>query len=77
MCNVDWYFLVPAPNWVGTRVPLRFWTNGAVSGTFFFFFLLLFFMIFNQFLTWMVSERLPNHNDYKLNNKLHDWTSQK
>ena len=71
MYTMDRYFLVPAPNWVGTRVPLRFWTNGTVIGTFFFFFFnFYFFMIFNRFLTWMVFERLPNRNDYKLYNKL-------
>ena len=32
-------------------------------------------MIFYRFLTWMVSERLPNCNDYKLNNKLCGLTS--
>ena len=71
MYTKDRYFLVPAPNWVVTKVPLRFWTNGTVIGT------LekkqLFLMIFNQFLTWMVSERLPDCNDYKLNNKLVTW----
>ena len=34
-------------------------------------------MIFYWFLTWMVSECLPNHNDYKLNNELCELTSQK
>ena len=32
MCTEDRYFLVLAPNWVVTRVPLRFWTNGTVTG---------------------------------------------
>ena len=58
-----------APNWVGTRVPLRFWTNGTVISAF--------FDDFYRFLTWMVSDRLPSHNDYKLNNNLCDLTSQK
>ena len=64
-------------NWVSTSVSLRFWTNGSVIGTFFFFFLSFFLMIFYQFLTWMVFERLPNCKDYNLNNELHDLTSQK
>ena len=64
MHTMDQYFLVQAPNWVGTMVPLRFWAKGTV-----------FFMIFHQFLTLMGFERLPNHNDYKLNNKLRDLTS--
>ena len=34
MYTEDQYFLVQAPNWVGTRAPLRFWTNGTVKGTF-------------------------------------------
>ena len=49
---MDRYFLVQAPNWVGTRVLLRLWTNSTVIGTFFtffffFFFFYFFFMIFN------------------------------
>ena len=53
MYTMDRYFLVPAPNWVVTRVLLRFWTNGTVIGTLFFSFLLFLKMIFNWFLTWM------------------------
>ena len=34
-------------------------------------------MIFYRLLTWMVFECLANSNDYKLNNKLCDLTSQK
>ena len=45
----DRYFLVPVPNWVGTRVLLRFWTNGTVIGAFFFFF--YFFFFFGWFFT--------------------------
>ena len=71
---MDRYFLVPPPNWVGTRVPLRFWTNGTVISTFLL--NLINFNDFNRFLTWMVFECLPNRYDYKLNNK-RDLTSQK
>ena len=39
MYNEDRYFLVLAPNWVGTRVLLRLSTNG--SGTVFFLVFLL------------------------------------
>ena len=52
-------------------VPLRFWTNGTVIGT-----TKKKFDDILSVLTWMVSERLPNRNDYKLNNKLCDLTSQ-
>ena len=34
-------------------------------------------MIVYQFVIWMVFELLPNCNDCKLNNKLHDLTLQK
>ena len=55
MYTEDRYFLVPAPNWVGTRVPLRFWTITTVIST-----LkikkkiILFLNDFYSFLTWMV-----------------------
>ena len=44
---MDRYFLVQAPNWVGTRVPLRLWTNGTVIGTFFTFFFFFFFFFYD------------------------------
>ena len=56
--------MVPAAIWVGARVPLRFWTNGTVIGTFYF------FTFFSNFLS--AFERPPNCNDYKLNDKLRD-----
>ena len=77
MYTEDRYFLLLAPNLVVTRVPLNFWTNGTVIGTFFCLFFNFFFVIFYQLLTWMVFERLANSNDYKRNNKLCDLTSQK
>ena len=66
MYTEDWYFLVPAPDLVGTRVLL------SVFIYFFTFFRLFFYL----FVTWMVFECLPKCNDYKLNNKLCDLTSQ-
>ena len=69
--------LVLAPIWVGTRVPPRFWATGLLSVFFIFLNNLFFDDFFYNFLTWMVSERLPNRNDNKPNNKLRDLTSQK
>ena len=49
MYTEDRYYLVLARNWVGTRVPLRFWTNGTVIGFLFFYFFFFFKLFFDDF----------------------------
>ena len=76
MYTKDRYFSLPAPNWIGTGVPLRFWTNSAViCGLFvclFYFFMIFFIGMWHRcFLKVYPTVMITN------NNKLRDLTSQK